>query len=79
MTIRRPDGSYIYHFAHVVDDIEMKVTHVLRGEDHLPNTWKHLDLMRALGVRNLIASCLNDVADIAHCTTLSMRRELRSW
>jgi glutamyl-tRNA synthetase len=49
MTIRRPDGSYIYHFAHVVDDIEMKVTHVLRGEDHLPNTWKHLDLMLALG------------------------------
>ncbi len=50
MTIRRPDGSYIYHFAHVVDDIEMKITHVLRGEDHLPNTWKHLDLYRALSV-----------------------------
>ena len=49
MTIRRPDGSYIYHFAHVIDDIEMQVTHVIRGEDHLPNTWKHLDLMRALG------------------------------
>src|SRR5436190_9783625 len=49
MTIRRPDGSYIFHFGNVVDDIEMKVTHVLRGEDHLPNTWKHLDLMRALG------------------------------
>ncbi len=49
MTVRRPDGSYIYHFAHVIDDIEMKITHVIRGEDHLPNTWKHLDLMRALG------------------------------
>jgi glutamyl-tRNA synthetase len=33
-----------------VDDIEMKVTHVIRGEDHLPNTWKHLDLFRAFGV-----------------------------
>jgi glutamyl-tRNA synthetase len=49
MTIRRPDGSYIFHFGNVVDDIEMKITHVLRGEDHLPNTWKHLDLYRALG------------------------------
>jgi glutamyl-tRNA synthetase len=50
MTIRRPDGSYIYHFAHVIDDIEMEVTHVIRGEDHLPNTWKHLELYRAFGV-----------------------------
>jgi glutamyl-tRNA synthetase len=49
MTIRRPDGSYIFHFGNVVDDIEMKITHVLRGEDHLPNTWKHLYLYRALG------------------------------
>ncbi len=49
MTIRRPDGSYIFHFVNVVDDIEMRVTHVLRGEDHLPNTWKHIDLYRALG------------------------------
>ena len=49
MTIRRPDGSYIFHFVNVVDDIEMRITHVLRGEDHLPNTWKHIDLYRALG------------------------------
>jgi glutamyl-tRNA synthetase len=50
MTIRRPDGSYIYHYAHVIDDIEMQVTHVIRGEDHLPNTWKHMELYRAFGV-----------------------------
>lgn len=49
MTIRRPDGSYIFHFVNVVDDIEMKMTHVIRGEDHLSNTWKHIDLYRALG------------------------------
>ncbi|MFZ4764423.1 MAG: glutamate--tRNA ligase [Roseimicrobium sp.] len=49
MTIRRPDGGYIFHFVNVVDDIEMKITHVLRGEDHLPNTWKHMDLYRAFG------------------------------
>lgn len=49
MTIRRPDGSYIFHFVNVVDDIEMKITHVLRGEDHLSNTWKHIDLFQAFG------------------------------
>lgn len=49
MTVRRPDGSYIFHFGNVVDDIEMRVTHVIRGEDHISNTWKHIDLFRALG------------------------------
>jgi len=50
MTIRRPDGSYIFHFVNVVDDIEMQMTHVIRGEDHISNTWKHTDLYRAFGV-----------------------------
>jgi glutamyl-tRNA synthetase len=49
MTIRRPDGSWIFHFVNVVDDIEMKITHVIRGEDHLSNTPKHLQLFAALG------------------------------
>jgi glutamyl-tRNA synthetase len=48
MTIRRPDGSWIFHFVNVVDDIEMKISHVIRGEDHLSNTPKHLQLYRAL-------------------------------
>jgi glutamyl-tRNA synthetase len=47
MTLRRPDGSYIFHFVNVVDDIEMGITHVIRGEDHLSNTWKHIDLFHA--------------------------------
>ena len=47
MTIRRPDGSYIFHFVNVVDDIEMKITHVIRGEDHTYNTAKHIELFRA--------------------------------
>ena len=50
MTIRRPDGSWIFHFVNVVDDIEMKITHVIRGEDHLSNTPKHVQLYRAFGV-----------------------------
>src|SRR3954466_7207157 len=49
MTIRRSDGSWIFHFVNVVDDIEMKISHVIRGEDHLSNTPKHIELIRALG------------------------------
>jgi glutamyl-tRNA synthetase len=50
MTIRRPDGSWIFHFVNVIDDMEMKISHVIRGEDHLSNTPKHIELFRALGV-----------------------------
>jgi glutamyl-tRNA synthetase len=49
MTIRRPDGSWIFHFVNVIDDIEMKISHVIRGEDHLSNTPKHIELYRAVG------------------------------
>ena len=50
MTIRRADGGWIFHFVNVVDDIAMRITHVIRGEDHLSNTAKHLELYQALGV-----------------------------
>ena len=46
LTLRRPDGSWIFHFVSVVDDIEMKITHVIRGEDHLSNTPKHANSTR---------------------------------
>lgn len=46
--IRRPDGSYIFHFVNVVDDIEMEISHVVRGKDHLTNTTKHIALFEAL-------------------------------
>ena len=49
MTIRRPDGSWIFHFVNVIDDMEMKISHVIRGEDHLSNTPKHIEIFRALG------------------------------
>ena len=49
LTLRRPDGSWIFHFVSVVDDIEMRISHVIRGEDHLSNTPKHVELYRALG------------------------------
>src|ERR1700737_1421048 len=49
MTVRRPDGSWIFHFVNVIDDIEMKISHVIRGEDPLSNTPKHIELYKALG------------------------------
>jgi len=48
--IVRRDGTPVFHFVNVVDDIEMRVTHVIRGEDHLSNTPKHIALFRAFGV-----------------------------
>ncbi len=50
MVVKRSDGSYTFHFVNVVDDIEMKLTHVIRGEDHLMNTPKHLQLFEAFNI-----------------------------
>ncbi len=49
MVVKRSDGSYVFHFVNVVDDLEMEISHVIRGEDHLMNTPKHLQLIEALG------------------------------
>ena len=47
--IVRSDGSPIFHLANVVDDIDQRVTHVIRGDDHVENTFKHICLFRAIG------------------------------
>ena len=47
--IVRSDGSPVFHLANVVDDIEQGVTHVIRGDDHVENTFKHIELFKALG------------------------------
>jgi glutamyl-tRNA synthetase len=47
--IVRSDGTPLYHFAVVVDDADMEMTHIIRGEDHISNTPKHILLFRALG------------------------------
>ena len=57
LVIVRSDGMPLYHFTVVVDDAAMAITHVIRGEDHLSNTPKHILLFRALGA---------DVPDFAH-------------
>jgi glutamyl-tRNA synthetase len=45
----RSDGHPLYHFSVCVDDVDMRITHVLRGDDHLANTPKHVALFSALG------------------------------
>ncbi len=47
--IVRADGTPLYHFTVVVDDAAMKISHVIRGEDHVSNTPKHILLFEALG------------------------------
>jgi glutamyl-tRNA synthetase len=50
LIIRRSDGTPIYNFAVVVDDADMAITHVIRGDDHVNNTPRQINLLRALGV-----------------------------
>jgi glutamyl-tRNA synthetase len=47
----RADGSYLYSFTSVVDDIAFGITHVVRGEDHVTNTGAQIQMFRALGAR----------------------------
>jgi glutamyl-tRNA synthetase len=54
MVILRADGSPLYHLAVVVDDEDMGVTYVIRGDDHLTNAGRQLQLIRALGYREPI-------------------------
>ncbi|MBX9719888.1 MAG: glutamate--tRNA ligase, partial [Candidatus Obscuribacterales bacterium] len=52
MVIVKSSGIAIYNFAVVVDDIDMKMTHVIRGEDHIHNTAKQILIYEALGVQH---------------------------
>ncbi|MBT7536435.1 MAG: glutamate--tRNA ligase, partial [Verrucomicrobia bacterium] len=47
--IVRSDGKPVFHLVNVIDDLEMGITHVIRGEDHLSNTSRHIALYQALG------------------------------
>jgi glutamyl-tRNA synthetase len=57
LIIVRSNGVPLYHFAVCVDDADMKISHIIRGEDHLSNTPKHILLFRAMGT---------DVPQFAH-------------
>ena len=47
--IVRSNGTPVFHLANVLDDIEQKITHVIRGDDHVENTFRHIALYKALG------------------------------
>jgi glutamyl-tRNA synthetase len=55
--IMRSDGRPTYNFACVVDDLDMKISHIIRGNDHIANTFKQVLLYRALG---------RDIPEFAH-------------
>jgi len=49
LIIARPDGTPTYNFCVVVDDLDMQITHVIRGDDHVNNTPRQINIMKALG------------------------------
>ena len=49
LIIARPDGTPTYNFCVVVDDLDMQITHVIRGDDHVNNTPRQINILRALG------------------------------
>jgi glutamyl-tRNA synthetase len=49
LVIARPDGTPTYNFCVVVDDLDMAITHVIRGDDHVNNTPRQINILRALG------------------------------
>ncbi|MDP2416357.1 MAG: glutamate--tRNA ligase [Hydrogenophaga sp.] len=49
LVIARPDGTPTYNFCVVVDDIDMAITHVVRGDDHVNNTPRQINIFKALG------------------------------
>ncbi|OYQ77918.1 glutamate--tRNA ligase [Ignatzschineria sp. F8392] len=49
LIIARSDGSPTYNFCVVVDDVDMEITHVIRGDDHINNTYRQVNIFKALG------------------------------
>jgi glutamyl-tRNA synthetase len=49
LIIARPDGTPTYNFCVVVDDLDMQITHVIRGDDHVNNTPRQINILKALG------------------------------
>jgi glutamyl-tRNA synthetase len=49
LIIARPDGSPTYNFSVIIDDYDMQITHVIRGDDHLNNTPRQMNMLQALG------------------------------
>jgi glutamyl-tRNA synthetase len=57
LVIARPDGTPTYNFTVVVDDLEMEITHVIRGDDHVNNTPRQINILQALGAERTASAC----------------------
>jgi glutamyl-tRNA synthetase len=63
LVIARADGTPTYNFCVVVDDIDMGITHVIRGDDHVNNTPRQIHILRALGAEAPVYAHLPTVLD----------------
>ncbi len=72
--IVRPDGSPLYNFASVVDDVEMRITHVVRADEHLSNTFPQLLVFEALGADLPAFAHIPFVAEPASKAKMSKRK-----
>jgi len=84
--IRKTDGMPTYHFGVVVDDAEMQISHVLRGLEHLKNTFNHIALQEALGFERPIYAHLSVILNPETGEKLSkrdrdrkIRRRVQEW
>jgi glutamyl-tRNA synthetase len=72
--IQRADGTCLYHLASVVDDVEMAITHVIRAEEHLPNTPRQIFIFEGLGAALPAFAHLPVVAEPGSRVKLSKRK-----
>ncbi len=75
--IVRPDGTPLYNFASVVDDIALEITHVVRAEEHLTNTFSQLLVFEALGAKLPAFAHLPFVAEPGSKRKLSKREDYK--
>jgi len=54
----KSDGLPTYNFAHIIDDTEMEITHVIRGQEYIPSIPKYLSLYDALGIKPPVMACV---------------------
>jgi glutamyl-tRNA synthetase len=72
--VQRADGTCLYHLASVVDDVEMGITHIVRAEEHLPNTPRQIFIFQGLGAPLPIFAHLPVVAEPGSRVKLSKRK-----
>ncbi len=72
--IQRADGTCLYHLATVVDDHDLEITHVVRAEEHLPNTPRQIFILESLGYQRPVYAHLPYVAEPGGTAKLSKRK-----